>query len=171
MGGNAVKAIRDWCRSMFQQKGEYLTSVPEGYVTNEALEQKGYLTEDGVPAITNNLLATEAGTALDAVQGKVLDGKITKLKNDLLNSGILSDLLRSTDINDNFTFDDLVEKQTVTFFTNWTDSVNFPIQYASGVMIPAKDSRNRYMLYMGSNGFYYGYYSFTLGMKWTKIVD
>ena len=32
--------------------------------------------EDNTPSLTNNLLATEAGTALDAVQGKVLNDKI-----------------------------------------------------------------------------------------------
>lgn len=43
MGSNAVKAIRDWCKTTFQQKGSYVTS--------EALNQKGYLTE--VPVATD----------------------------------------------------------------------------------------------------------------------
>lgn len=38
--------------------------------------------------LTNNLLATVAGTALDAVQGKALDGKITTLNNNLANGKV-----------------------------------------------------------------------------------
>ena len=36
-----------------------------------------------VPSLTNNLLATAAGTALDAAQGKVLDGKIAQINSNL----------------------------------------------------------------------------------------
>ncbi|NBH28293.1 hypothetical protein D3Z60_21625 [Lachnospiraceae bacterium] len=36
-----------------------------------------------VPSLTNNLLATAAGTALDAAQGKVLDGKIAQINRNL----------------------------------------------------------------------------------------
>lgn len=39
--------------------------------------------KDAAVTITNNLLATEPGTALDAVQGKVLDDKITEVNNSL----------------------------------------------------------------------------------------
>ena len=57
-----IRAIRDWCRSMFQPKGNYvtdaaldqkgyLTSVPDGYVTAAALDKKGYLT--AVPVATD----------------------------------------------------------------------------------------------------------------------
>lgn len=36
-----------------------------------------------VPSLTNNLLATAAGTALDAAQGKVLDDKIAQINSNL----------------------------------------------------------------------------------------
>ena len=36
-----------------------------------------------IPSLTNNLLATAAGTALDAAQGKVLDGKIAQINSNL----------------------------------------------------------------------------------------
>ena len=38
---------------------------------------------DATVTITNNLLATKSGTALDAVQGKVLDDKITEVNSSL----------------------------------------------------------------------------------------
>lgn len=41
--------------------------------------------KDATVTITNNLLATKSGTALDAVQGKVLDDKITKVNSSLTN--------------------------------------------------------------------------------------
>ena len=57
-----LREIQAWCTSMFQPKGEYLTSteldrrgyltsVPEGYVTAAMLDQKGYLTT--VPVATD----------------------------------------------------------------------------------------------------------------------
>lgn len=33
-----LRAIKDWCTEKFQAKGNYLTEVPEGYVTKEDLE-------------------------------------------------------------------------------------------------------------------------------------
>lgn len=39
--------------------------------------------KDAAVTITNNLLATKPGTALDAVQGKVLDDKITEVNSSL----------------------------------------------------------------------------------------
>lgn len=50
---------------------------------NNALTKIAQGLKDSVVTITNNLLATKSGTALDAVQGKVLDDKITKLNNSL----------------------------------------------------------------------------------------
>lgn len=44
--------------------------------------------KDATVTITNNLLATKSGTALDAVQGKVLDDKITEVNNSLANGNV-----------------------------------------------------------------------------------
>lgn len=41
------------------------------------------LTESGSVTLTNNLLATTAGTALDATQGRVLNDKVDELNNNL----------------------------------------------------------------------------------------
>lgn len=69
-----------------------LTGVPQSLKNPNALTFTGAVTGsyDGsaeesvaIPSITNNLLSTEAGTALDAVQGKALDEKITKINSDL----------------------------------------------------------------------------------------
>lgn len=46
---------------------------------NNALIKIANGLKNSVVTITNNLLATTSGTALDAVQGKVLDDKITEL--------------------------------------------------------------------------------------------
>lgn len=39
MSNVILKAIKDWCNGKFQSKGEYLTAVPEGYVTTEDLKE------------------------------------------------------------------------------------------------------------------------------------
>lgn len=58
MNKNILKAVRDWCIGKFQIKGDYLTQIPQGYVTVQELEEIilemsagfsfGY-TEDGKP--------------------------------------------------------------------------------------------------------------------------
>lgn len=48
MGIPNLKAIRDWCIGKFQPKGEYLTSIPSGYVTNTELSEKNYTTMEEV---------------------------------------------------------------------------------------------------------------------------
>lgn len=50
---------------------------------NNALIKIANGLKNSVVTITNNLLATTSGTALDAVQGKVLDDKITELNSSL----------------------------------------------------------------------------------------
>lgn len=37
MSREILKAVKDWCMGKFQAKGDYLTSVPEEYVTNVKL--------------------------------------------------------------------------------------------------------------------------------------
>lgn len=54
---------------------------------NNALTKIAQGLKDSVVTITNNLLATKSGTALDAVQGKVLDDKITELNSSLTDLG------------------------------------------------------------------------------------
>ena len=55
---------------------------------NNALTKIAQGLKDSVVTITNNLLATKSGTALDAVQGKVLDDKITELNSSLANGNV-----------------------------------------------------------------------------------
>lgn len=69
-----------------------LTGTPQSLKNPNALTFSGAVTGsyDGsaaksvaIPSGTNNLLATNAGTWLDAVQGKTLDDKITQINSDL----------------------------------------------------------------------------------------
>lgn len=94
--------------------------------------------------------------------------QITQTNSDLQKSGILSGLLQSASINNDFTFNNLVSKQTVTFFTNWTDKTNFPAQFGSGIMIPSKDSRYKFVLYITAQGLWYGRYIDNSGIEWSK---
>lgn len=57
-------------------------------------------------------------------------------------------------INNNYTFADLTAEQKVTWFTNWTDNVNFPVLYGSGVLIPSEDPSQKGIIYVviGANG-------------------
>lgn len=52
------------------------------------------------PALTNNLLATIAGTALDAVQGKILNDKITQLNSDLLDTSVGIEIADPTSVHE-----------------------------------------------------------------------
>lgn len=79
---------------------------------------------------------------------------IQEVKDKLKNMGLLSVGIHSCEIKESFTFDDLIHRNEVTFFTNWTDSTNFPFLYGSGILIPGSDVRFKYMLYtnMGMMG-------------------
>lgn len=50
-------------------------------------------------------------------------------------------------ISDTFTFQNLCESNTVTFFTNWNDKTNFPTAYGSGVVIPCADATYKMLIY------------------------
>ena len=39
MIGDILRAIKDWCTGRFQPKGDYLTEVPETYVTASSLNE------------------------------------------------------------------------------------------------------------------------------------
>lgn len=56
------------------------------FFKNGALTKIARGLKDATVTITNNLLATKSGTALDAVQGKVLDDKITEVNSSLENT-------------------------------------------------------------------------------------
>lgn len=58
------------------------------------------------------------------------------------------------DIGNDYTFADLTAEQKVTWFTNWTDTVNFPALYGSGVLIPSKDPSQKGIIYViiGADG-------------------
>ena len=76
----------------FSGKYSDLTDRPSALKNPNALTFTGAVTEsyDGsanksvkIPSVTNNLLATQQGTALDAVQGKALDDKISQIYSKL----------------------------------------------------------------------------------------
>lgn len=68
----------------------------------------------------------------------------------LINSGILSNALEHTSINEAFTFEDLISKKEITFFTNWSDFINFPELYGSGIFLPGYDTRCNSIIYTTS---------------------
>ena len=53
------------------------------------------------------------------------------------------------DIGNDYTFANLTAEQKITWFTNWTDNINFPVLYGSGVLIPGKDPSQKAILYIG----------------------
>ena len=49
MSAGVLKAVKDWCNNRFQSKGNYLTEVPDEYVTETKLAEKNYATRDELP--------------------------------------------------------------------------------------------------------------------------
>lgn len=70
MSGAVLKAIKDWCNGKFQHKGDYLTEVPEGYVTESELEAKKYLTQEDIPPAETGMTETKVR---ELVNGLFLD--------------------------------------------------------------------------------------------------
>ena len=89
-------------------------------------------------------------------------------------SGLFVDMLTTTKITADYTITNLLNKQTVTFFTNWSDSTNFPSLYGSGIVIPALDSTNRYIYYSSGTEMYYAFVKNTNAkwvLTWKKISN
>ena len=85
-------------------------------------------------------------------------------------SGLIDDFLFNHSIGYNsYTFDSLISAKCITFFTNWTDSTNFPSIYGSGVIIPAHDHKQKSILYIGAYGTYSGIYKKGVGMTWNQL--
>lgn len=77
----------------------------------------------------------------------------SELRGELNNSGIISQELTNTSITlveEEFTFEKLINRKEVTFFTNWHDGINFPELYGSGIFIPGLDNRCNSIIYMTS---------------------
>lgn len=91
-----IKPIKDRMEELkevaFSGKYSDLSGTPNALKNPNALTFTGAVTDsyDGsnsksvkIPSVTNNLLATQQGTALDAVQGKALDDKIGQINSNL----------------------------------------------------------------------------------------
>lgn len=78
--------------------------------------------------------------------------EMEKLKCGVANEHLVAAYPQSNaSISDTFTIQDLLNKRTVTFFTNWKDSTNFPFVYANGVVIPGFDTSISTILYARAN--------------------
>lgn len=77
----------------------------------------------------NALTTTDKSSAVAAINELVSDASLHDIGND-------------------YTFADLTAEQKVTWFTNWTDTVNFPALWGSGVLIPSKDPSQKGIIYI-----------------------
>ncbi len=74
--------------------------------------------------------------------------RMEDIENNLRNMGIFEVGLTSTSIREDFTFEDLIKRSTLTFFTNWIDMIHFPRPIGSGVLLPGADPRFKTILYI-----------------------
>lgn len=51
-----------------------------------------------------------------------------------------------------YTYNDLVNSTTVTFYTNWDDTTNFPSVYGSGMLIPCLDGSMKILTFQNHDG-------------------
>lgn len=93
-----------------------------------------------------------------------------ELNTNMNASGINDRLLKNHEIGRTLTFDELLSKETVTFFTNWTDGINFPGIYGSGIMIPGLDNTWKYIIYLGNGAASFGLWRSGSGIKWTSLT-
>lgn len=79
------------------------------------------------------------------------------LKSALTGAGIDANILQSNNIGSSLSFEDLIKKKVVTFFTNWSDTTNFPAKYGSGLFIPTLDGTDKIIYYQVKNNAWFGY--------------
>lgn len=89
----------------------------------------------------------------------------------LVTNGLFDKNLKNNSINQTITYKDLIGVKTISFFTNWQDEDNFPTVYGSGVIFPALDERNKYILYITDSDTYLGKYSADTKITfWKKVL-
>ena len=123
---------------------------------------------------TATVTSKDGGTVLKAYEdvngNNIVD--TYALKSVLTSAGIDVNSLSSLNISENFTFANLIAKNTITFFTNWNDTTNFPVKYGSGVLIPYFDSRYRMIIYAMQGNLYLGYVTVsTASVSWKNIPN
>jgi hypothetical protein len=58
------------------------------------------------------------------------------------------------------------------FFTNWSDNTNFPVEFGSGVIIGALDTRDIALIYSVNGQAYFGQYNQTANtLSWTQYIS
>jgi hypothetical protein len=123
-------------------------------------------------SVTNITNGTTTVPKADTVDGKHASDFV--LLTTAKESGFFADMLSATKITTDYTIEDLLNKQSVTFFTNWSDSTNFPSLYGSGIVLTALDSTNRYVYYSSGKETYYAYAKNANGtwtLTWKKLSD
>ena len=112
-------------------------------------------------------LTALAGDVGDKTQLNTIDkSSMVAAINELVSDASLHD------IGNDYTFADLTAEQKVTWFTNWTDNINFPALYGSGVLIPGKDPSQKVILYIviGSvGGIYTNTYKNNAWGSWKQL--
>lgn len=78
-------------------------------------------------------------------------------------------MLRQHSVGSNITFEELIGRMHVTFFTNWYDNTNFPHIYGSGILIPQLDANGKFIIYLSGNSIHLGTYTNSAGITWTKL--
>lgn len=101
-------------------------------VEKENVAQNNYNSLQNRPKINSNLLT---GNKTSAQLG-LADAK------DLALHSISAD----------YDFAALTAEEKITWFTNWTDNINFPVLYGSGVLIPCEDPSQKAIIYIAIGG-------------------
>lgn len=117
------------------------------------VSQENYNSLKNRPKINGNLLTGDKTSAQLGLAGAADLGALTDLTTTAKTNAVAAinevvNLLSLHDIGVDYTFADLTAEENITWFTNWTDSVNFPAQYGSGVLIPSKDPSQKAIIYI-----------------------
>ena len=109
----------------------------------------GHITSAERATWNAKLDATATATNSDKLDG--LDSTAFVKVDTLKAGGLLDTNLATVAIGDTFTLQNLCNKTTVTFFTNWADTTYFPKNYGSGILFPCLDARHRIIYYSGGS--------------------
>lgn len=128
-------------------------------VEKENVAQNSYTSLKNKPKIngvtlTGNKSLADIGVAAAADLGALTDLTTTDKSSCVAAINEVVSGASLHDIGNDYTFADLTAEQKVTWFTNWTDAVNFPALYGSGVLIPSKDPSQKGIIYViiGADG-------------------
>lgn len=164
--GNVVTAVTNNIAKIKTAIGNATTSAAGLMSDTDKTKLDGVDTGATKTTIVNNLTATEAGSALDATQGKALSDSISSLNSSLANCVMNRGAQVPSGMNG--LSETGLGKLALGSYAYTNSGSNFPAQFGNLTIFNASGYRIYFFIAISGGGFWYRSYQDT---KWRKLTE